>query len=279
MIDPTQLEISGSEDEGYQLDVSEVANILGVTRTRVSQLTSNGQLSFELRRVGVRNRLFYKRSEVVAYQRTFYGRHVPFHSTSPASEASPRPDHFETLISARAQIDSRLGASSSSGPRAQFALPEQLLLETSKLQSQEQQNSFLLSKIQDTLNIMSARVFQQGRKELPTALERLEEQKIADKLSAISKLINVLSDQLSQQESKIESLFGEIASLKKDIRQIQWFQQRNYQSLSFSMRRLESLPEVATENELAGKNPANARSRISKRRVARAIVKKRISFR
>lgn len=279
MIDSSQLEISGSEDEGYQLDVSEVAHILGVTRTRVSQLTSNGQLSFERRRVGVRNRLFYKRSEVVAYQRAFYGRHVPFHSTSPVSEASPRPDHFETHISARAQIDSRLGASSYSAPRTQFALPEQLLLETSKLQSQEQQNSFLLSKIQDTLNIMSARVVQQGRKELPTALERLEEQKIADKLSAISELIKVLSAQLSQQESKIDSLFGEIASLKKDIRQIQWFQQRNYQSLCFSMRRLESLPELSTENELACKKPANARSRITQRRVARAIVKKRISFR
>jgi len=279
MIDSTQLEISGSEDEGYQLDVSEVAHILGVTRTRVSQLTSKGQLSFERRRVGLRNRLFYKRGEVVAYQRTFYGRHVPFHSTALASEASPRPENFETLNSARLQIDSRAGAASSAAPRMQFVLPEQLLLETSKLQSQEQQNSFLLNKIQDTLNVMSTRVFQRVRKELPTALECLEEQKTDEKIASISKLINVLGVHLARQESKIDSLFGEIASLKKDTRQIQSFQQRNYQSLTFSMRRLESLPELATEHELAVKNPANARSRIAKRRVARAIVKKRISFR
>lgn len=279
MIESTQLEISSSEDEGYQLDVSEVAHILGVTRTRVSQLTSKGQLSFERRRVGLRNRLFYKRGEVVAYQRTFYGRHVPCHSTAPASEASPRPENFETLNSARLQIDSRAGAASSASPRMQFLLPEQLLLETSKLHTQEQQNSFILNKIQDTLNVMSSRVFQQSRKELPTALRCLEEQKTDEKISSLSKLISALGVHLSRQESKIDSLFLEIASLKKDTRKIQSLQQRNDHSLTFSMRRLESLPEVATENELAGKTPANARSGVSKRLVARATVKKRISFR
>lgn len=55
------------EIEGYFIDVEEAAKILGVSRTRLSQLTSRGALSYQRRKIGTRNRLFYKRDEILRH--------------------------------------------------------------------------------------------------------------------------------------------------------------------------------------------------------------------
>jgi hypothetical protein len=52
---------------GYDVDATTAAQLLGVGTTRLSQLTTRGSLSFERRKVGFRNRLFYRRAEILAY--------------------------------------------------------------------------------------------------------------------------------------------------------------------------------------------------------------------
>ena len=53
--------------EAYCIDVDEATEILGLSRTRLSQLTTKGILSHERRRIGVRSRHFYRRGELAQY--------------------------------------------------------------------------------------------------------------------------------------------------------------------------------------------------------------------
>ena len=51
----------------FNVDVTEAAQVLGVSRTRLSQLTSKGVFSFERRKIDARNRLFYSRHELLQH--------------------------------------------------------------------------------------------------------------------------------------------------------------------------------------------------------------------
>jgi hypothetical protein len=55
-------------DEEYTLGALDASEILGVNRTRLSQLTSQGVLSFQRRKIGSHHRLFYRPSEISQYQ-------------------------------------------------------------------------------------------------------------------------------------------------------------------------------------------------------------------
>ncbi len=55
-------------DEEYTLGALDASEILGVNRTRLSQLTSQGILSFQRRKIGSHHRLFYRPSEISQYQ-------------------------------------------------------------------------------------------------------------------------------------------------------------------------------------------------------------------
>ena len=85
MISPTpslfdpQLELETSKNsseisseissEEFTLEVTEAAELLGVSRTRLSQLTSKGVFSFERRKLDTRNRLFYSKEVLLRYLR------------------------------------------------------------------------------------------------------------------------------------------------------------------------------------------------------------------
>ncbi|WGL59866.1 hypothetical protein QEJ31_15145 [Pigmentibacter sp. JX0631] len=56
-------------DESFTISAEEAADILGVNRSRLSQLTSKGIFSFEKRKIDTRNRLFYKLSDLLNHQR------------------------------------------------------------------------------------------------------------------------------------------------------------------------------------------------------------------
>ena len=69
------LEISNGSNnncDDYNVDVETAAELLGVGATRLSQLTTRGSLSFQRRKVGFRNRLFYKKSEIDAYLQQYF---------------------------------------------------------------------------------------------------------------------------------------------------------------------------------------------------------------
>ncbi|APJ03744.1 helix-turn-helix transcriptional regulator [Silvanigrella aquatica] len=56
--------------ESFTISAEEAAQILGVNRSRLSQLTSKGVFPFERRKIETRNRLFYKLSDLLNHQRS-----------------------------------------------------------------------------------------------------------------------------------------------------------------------------------------------------------------
>jgi hypothetical protein len=212
-----------NDDEGYHLDVNEVAELLGVTRTRVSQLTSSGQLSFERRRVGARNRLFYRRSEVLAHQRTFYGRHIPGSSSPSAKVTHEQTETGENIFSPETLSDSlggRVGASSSFAHRTLSVWPEHLLLEISKLLAREQSNADLLLKIRELSLQIQAQVLAPERKPLPSALELEEREQTLQQFKILARELEGLRSQFHSQEQQMSGLRWEIAELKKLLLQL-----------------------------------------------------------
>lgn len=70
MEDQIQLENSiSSSFESFTIGVEEAAEILGVNRTRLSQLTTKGVFAYERRKIGNHNRLFYRLNDLLSYQR------------------------------------------------------------------------------------------------------------------------------------------------------------------------------------------------------------------
>lgn len=69
--------------ESFTINAEEAAQILGVNRSRLSQLTSKGVFTFERRKIETRNRLFYKLSDLLNHQRSqIHGYHhtnAPYH--------------------------------------------------------------------------------------------------------------------------------------------------------------------------------------------------------
>ena len=65
-------DINSYEDkiESFTIGAEEAAQILGVNRSRLSQLTSKGIFTFERRKIDTRNRLFYKLTELLNHQRS-----------------------------------------------------------------------------------------------------------------------------------------------------------------------------------------------------------------
>lgn len=57
----------------FNLDVEQAAELLGVSRTRLSQITSRGLLNYQRKKVGIRNRLFYRREDILTYMRRQMG--------------------------------------------------------------------------------------------------------------------------------------------------------------------------------------------------------------
>lgn len=64
--------------ESFTISAEEAADILGVNRSRLSQLTSKGIFSFEKRKIDTRNRLFYKLSELLNHQRNQFQQNYSF---------------------------------------------------------------------------------------------------------------------------------------------------------------------------------------------------------
>lgn len=60
---------SVSVNTSFEVDVNEAVQLLGVSRTRLSQLVSKGVLGFERRRVDTRLRMYFNRTELLSYLR------------------------------------------------------------------------------------------------------------------------------------------------------------------------------------------------------------------
>jgi hypothetical protein len=223
-------------DEGYQLEVHEVAQLLGVTRTRVSQLTSNGQLSFERRRVGMRNRLFYKRSEVLQHQKGFYGRHPAGgllhssgaeHTSHTSARLRPgasscfadvaRSDFHETKTPALHQPV--LGNFDVHELRGMlFRISEQLYSNKGQSRFQPSGSGLL-----------------QGPAGVSAAQQKQDEQTILISQTLIKELthcVESLQQQIMQQQTLLASLLNDNLALKKELSLIQQQQSRTHAALT-----------------------------------------------
>ena len=76
-------------DESFNLDAEQAASVLGVNKTRLSQLTSKGVLPFERRKVETRSRVFYRLNDLLSYQRGQIGFFNPDSSGRESISLSP----------------------------------------------------------------------------------------------------------------------------------------------------------------------------------------------
>ncbi len=60
-------------NESFTISAEEAAQILGVNRSRLSQLTQKGVFAFERRKIETRNRLFYRLNDLLSHQRSQIG--------------------------------------------------------------------------------------------------------------------------------------------------------------------------------------------------------------
>ena len=92
-MDTMELESEKLFDENFSINSDEASSILGVSKTRLSQLTQKGQFSYERRKVGMRSRIFYKLSDLLSYQRhqTF------FHASQDSREQTYKPGASRVL--------------------------------------------------------------------------------------------------------------------------------------------------------------------------------------
>ncbi len=100
--------IVGAQTDPYEIDVETAALLLGVGTTRLSQITSRGSLSFQRRKVGIRNRMFYRRSELMEYLEKQFPNSPQFKSQmlmerwgeNPTSEEeiTPHQDIFQPIL-------------------------------------------------------------------------------------------------------------------------------------------------------------------------------------
>ncbi|MBM3381759.1 MAG: helix-turn-helix domain-containing protein [Betaproteobacteria bacterium] len=264
-------------NEGYLLDVNEVAQLLGVTRTRVSQLTSTGQLSFERRRVGARNRLYYRRSEVLAHQQTFYGRHISSTSAGADRTAHDREELSENLSDAQGAHSVRAGAMAQPAQRSASLWPENLLVEMSRLLAREQSNTDLLLKIRELSLQIQAHISAPERKTLPSAADVQARADHLEQFRSLAETLGLLRAQVQHQDHQVSLLFLEFAELKKVLLQLRqdslkFSAARSFSSAAANNQSLLGQEELPKASELVSRNAASRKR--SYPRVARMNMRK-----
>ncbi|WP_186644416.1 helix-turn-helix domain-containing protein [Fluviispira vulneris] len=85
--------------ESFTISVEEAAKILGVNRSRLSQLTSKGVFPYEKRKIETRNRLFYRLNDLLQHQRAqMLGNAYEFIQTHNAENTFRSPSMREINI-------------------------------------------------------------------------------------------------------------------------------------------------------------------------------------
>ena len=94
-------EIKSNEELEHSCDVEEVSKRLGISKTRLSQLTSQGYFSTVRRNIGGRSRVFYHRIEIEEYlknkQKTAIENLAKLKITEPKIEPSPQAKTENTI--------------------------------------------------------------------------------------------------------------------------------------------------------------------------------------
>jgi hypothetical protein len=101
---PQNAQNNDEGNESFTISAEEAAQILGVNRSRLSQLTQKGVFAFERRKIETRNRLFYRLNDILSHQRSQIGLQqlIPqptFSQTKAYSSPEPHINQQELLDS------------------------------------------------------------------------------------------------------------------------------------------------------------------------------------
>lgn len=263
-MDTSQNSIQSEYDlDSYALDVNEVAQLLGVTRTRVSQLTTAGVLPAERKKVGIRNRLFYKRSDVVNYQHNFFNRQV----NSATRQAHSSMPHSTATIPWE-PID-RAGASSQSSDdyRHNQQTPPTFLSSMN-----EPDFKFNGKNLNSSFNLIRKQLELLTSSPMVSAQWHSKEAKVAESINEIFQALNQIDTQFLNSQTLQLDTIAEIASLKKSLHQLnQIVLSHRHKTELCSAQQTQSQRE--TGNSI---RPSSSHSRLKSARY-RSTVKKRYS--
>ncbi len=166
--------------DDYTVDVETAAQLLGIGTTRLSQITSRGSLSFQRRKVGFRNRMFYRKSEIEAYLEKNFPASVQYKSQMLAERWASTQDN-ETPAAA-----------------ATPSLPTQESLNLEPLVAALKQMPFIRKH-----KTVAAKTKTQH---LPSAVAVREKTELDAKINAILQGLHVFQQSLVRVERKLDAI-------------------------------------------------------------------------
>ncbi|KAB8033508.1 hypothetical protein [Fluviispira multicolorata] len=180
--------------ESFTIGSEEAAQILGVNRSRLSQLTSKGIFLFERRKIDTRNRLFYRLSDLLNHQRSqMHGNSYEYLETSTLDSKSTLKSEkiIEETQSSQVNIPPKkilLTLKNKNQKTTEFNhKATELFLQSEK---RKEERSVVLN-----IELMKEKIFKQEEelnnlKALINKEETIFTQKIADNNSKLNKVLN-----------------------------------------------------------------------------------------
>ena len=236
---PVEVQAEENPEASYTVEVAEAADLLGVSRTRLSQLTTKGVFSFERRKIETRNRLFYSKDELLRYMR---GQQVR------VAGASADASNIRWNATRAWQVNSQLNSQLQSQLQSQLPSPlhlhaaEELELQKNHRADTYQQESSLVSR--------SKSVSQRWQQKhlvprLPSAQSlSLQDAQAIDSVQLSTQVENV-QNQLEHFNAELSNLHLDFSEVKKNLRQVQLATARIQLTLLGSKPEANTLPAQA----------------------------------
>jgi DnaJ-domain-containing protein 1 len=206
----------------FTIEAPEAAERLGVSRTRLSQITSRGDLSFIRRRVGARIRIFYNDEELGAYVRA-RGETAHFRSTG-SQALLARLNQMTPASPARAE---RQGADTVTAPwahhgRGSCSEPAMAITGTRvSLEPEEVQHTPFsadrLSRMERTLNALAASLARDARPKTPLATEQAAQRLAEEQFRTFNQHLQTLERRLAELEFLLEKGRHEASAQTRQI--------------------------------------------------------------
>lgn len=257
--------------DSFTIEAIDVATMLGVSRTRLSQITSRGDLSFSRRKVGTRMRIFYNAQEVEAYART---REEAAHFRSTNSQAllirgQPQPADFVP------SQHRRQGAHSFSG-HGKLAIDDRRGLCSNRTAEEANETAATqfskgtdvadrLSRIERSVDSFAASLARIPIGTRPRAVEQTEQRLSRDQLVKLERQMHTLETRLEELHDLVLRVQEQSASLTRQILTRMASVPRDLAASALIRRPLQT-PSVAKCGADSADNSQQSENRMRKRR-------------
>jgi len=201
-----------NDHEGYALDVNEVAQLLGVTRTRVSQLTTSGILPAERKRIGIRNRLYYKRSDVLNYQHRFFNRQ---------EVGALRTNHYSHSNTQTSNEFDSIGRAGASAQIANEAELKHFAQRAFHSKISESVSTSAEQRLCTAINTLRKQLDKMASKPPTLAVWHEKESRIFESVEQLFHSLEKLNARVGHNQVLQQTSLDEIASIKKHLNHLQ----------------------------------------------------------